>query len=164
MTTTAPPAPEPLLPPLRDPLFDNLRDGLAGQQAPAAVQHAVMAAFARQHGAARRPWWRRLGATGWGLAACGTGGLGAMALLLAVMMAGRPPGDDDAGRGDFIALDTVERIEQDPAPRMLATMVPRSSLAALGVAVSPDNAGDMVKAEMLVGADGSPLALRLASE
>ncbi len=44
---------------------------------------------------------------------------------------------------------------------MLETEVPRTALAALGVPVSPENAGDSVRAELLVGADGSPLALRL---
>jgi hypothetical protein len=72
-------------------------------------------------------------------------------------------GRDDNGAA-FIALDSFERIEQDPAPRMLETTVPRTALAALGVPVSPENAGDMVHAEMVVGSDGHPLALRLASQ
>jgi hypothetical protein len=31
------------------------------------------------------------------------------------------------------------------------------------VPLTPENAGDIVKAEMLLGADGQPLALRLTS-
>jgi hypothetical protein len=69
-------------------------------------------------------------------------------------------GDDG---GLFIALDSLERIEQEPAPRMVETEVPRTSLAALGVPLTPDNAGDAVKAEMLLASDGQPLALRLRS-
>jgi hypothetical protein len=46
---------------------------------------------------------------------------------------------------------------------MVETEVPRSSLASLGLPLTPDNAGDSVKAEMLVAADGQPLALRLSS-
>lgn len=160
-----------LLPPLRDPLFDAMREELAGHVAPPGVRKELLAAFANHHAKqnAARHWWRRLGASGWALLGCGAGGVAALALLLVVMMAGRAPlhdsgpalvGGDDSG--PFIALDSFERIEQDPAPRVLATTVPRASLTALGVAVSPENAGDMVKAEMLVGADGSPLALRLA--
>jgi hypothetical protein len=67
------------------------------------------------------------------------------------------------GAGVFIALDSLDRIEQEPAPRMVQAQVPRAALASLGVAITPENAGDSVKAEMLVGANGHPLALRLTS-
>jgi hypothetical protein len=46
---------------------------------------------------------------------------------------------------------------------MVETEVPRTTLASLGLPVTPENAGDSVKAEMLVAADGEPLALRLSS-
>jgi hypothetical protein len=75
---------------------------------------------------------------------------------------GRPLVSRD-GAGLFIALESPERIEQDPAPRMVETEVSRSSLAPLGVPLTPENAGDTVKAEMLLGADGQPLAVRLTS-
>ncbi|WP_426115420.1 hypothetical protein [Massilia sp. PWRC2] len=168
------PAPAPTPVPPRDPLFDRLRAQLADHDTPPAVQRHLQAAFARQHapGQPRRllRWWQRLGASGWALLGCGASGVLALALLLVVML--RPPSAPDAALNDagddsgsaFIALDTLERIEDDPAPTLLTTRVPRASLSALGVAVSPDNAGDMVEAEMLVGADGSPLALRLAPE
>ncbi len=164
---------EALLPPLRDPLFDAMREELAGHDTPPGVRKELLAAFASHHAEqkAARHWWRRLGASGWGLLGCGAGGIAALGLMLMVMVSGRAPLHDSApllvsadDNGAFIALDTLDRIEQDPAPRVLATTVPRSSFAALGVAVSPENAGDMVKAEMLVGSDGSPLALRLASQ
>jgi hypothetical protein len=41
--------------------------------------------------------------------------------------------------------------------------VPRTSLAALGLPLTPENAGDSVRAEMLVAADGQPLALRVSA-
>ena len=63
----------------------------------------------------------------------------------------------------FIALDSFERIEAEPEPRLVETEVPRTMLAALGLPVTPENAGDAVRAEMLVGAGGEPLALRLSS-
>ena len=47
---------------------------------------------------------------------------------------------------------------------MVEATVPRNALASLGVPVSPENAGDLVHAEMLVGHDGHPLALRLATQ
>ena len=65
--------------------------------------------------------------------------------------------------GAFIALDSFERIEAEPAPRLVETEVPRTMLAALGLPATPENAGDAVRAEMLVGAGGEPLALRLSS-
>lgn len=162
---------EPVLPPLRDPLFAPLRGELGLHDTPPGVRKELLAAFARQH--ARRHWWQRLGAlsgAGWGLLGCGVIGVMALGLLLVVMLRAPVPDQQETLAGwfdhdaTFIALDTLERIEQEPAPRTLATMVPRTALASLGVAVSPENAGDMVMAEMLVGADGSPLALRLASQ
>jgi hypothetical protein len=128
-----------------------------------------MQAFARRH--PRRRWYQTLARHRWALAA------GLPAACVAVLLCYMPPplqlprvsGDArplvarDDGGGPFIALDTLERIEQEPAPRVVETEVPMSSLAALGVPLTPDNAGDAVKAEMLVAADGQPLALRLSS-
>jgi hypothetical protein len=65
--------------------------------------------------------------------------------------------------GAFVALESLERIEQETAPRMVETDVPRSALAPLGIPVTPENAGDPVRAELLVSADGEPLALRLST-
>ena len=63
----------------------------------------------------------------------------------------------------FIALDSFERIEAEPAPRLVETEVPRTMLAAFGLPAAPENAGEAVRAEMLIGAGGEPLALRLSS-
>jgi len=67
------------------------------------------------------------------------------------------------GGGAFVALDSLERIEAEPDARLVETEVPRTALAPLGVPVSPENAADTVRAEMLVAADGHPLAVRLSS-
>jgi hypothetical protein len=91
----------------------------------------------------------------------------AMALVLTL----QAPATLDAGLairgvdqgGPFIALESLERIEQEANPRMLEADLPRTALASLGLPVNPETAGDSVRAEMLVGADGSPLALRLVS-
>ena len=161
-----------LLPPLRDPLFDPLRSELDEYDTPPEVRKQLLAAFARHHAArqAALPWWRRLASPGWQLAG---GGAALAAVLVTVLVTtsmridtpAEPVTAAEVGKsaalGDFIALASIERIEQDPAPRMLATTIPRTSLSALGVAVDPQDAGDLVQAEMLVGADGSPLALRL---
>ena len=156
----------------RDPTqpspFDALRGEMAMLTTPPGVQKALMAAFASQHQRPRR-WYQRWSPARWRIG----GGVGAAAaVLLAFTLAQQAPSPgpidraplaarDDNG-GAFIALASFEQIEQEPAPRMVEATVPRTMLASLGVPVSPENAGDLVLAEMLVGADGHPLALRLA--
>jgi hypothetical protein len=146
-----------------DAPFDALRAAMATQAAPRGVEKELMDAFARQF--PPRRWYHALSIAQWGV------GSGALVALLALTLSlrspgplldGTPPALPDDGTA-FIALESAERIEQEADPRMLETDVPRSALASLGVPVSPENAGDSVRAELLVGADGSPLALRLVS-
>jgi hypothetical protein len=151
------------------PLFDALRTEMAKQDAPHGVEKELMQAFARQF--PHKRWYQKLALRRWALA----GGLStvvtAVTVFSLVLHNPRLAMDPDvrsrtlAARdgGLFIALESPERIEQEPAPRMVETEVSRSSLAPLGVPLTPENAGDTVKAEMLLGADGQPLALRLTS-
>lgn len=143
-----------------------LRSASADCSAPPRVEQALMAAFAKHY--PRKRWYQRLSSAQWGW----TGGLGsAAAAALAVLFLRAPlPGANvpalsplDDGMA-FIALASQERIEQETHPRMLEASLQRTELAALGVPVSPETAGDVVRAEMLVGADGAPLALRLSSQ
>jgi hypothetical protein len=143
-----------------------LRAAMASLTAPRGVEKELMAAFVRQH--PPRRWYHALSPAQWGMA----GGVGSTAVVLVLALtlstqAPLPPGAAGVYGADqgaaFIALESAERIEQEANPRMLETDVPRTALAALGVPVSPENAGDTVRAELLVGADGSPLALRLVS-
>jgi hypothetical protein len=152
----------------RDPLFNALRAEVGRLDTPRGVERELLQAFARRH-PARRRWYHGLTGRGWALAA-GVSGLAAGALVLAFALhtpdtdgdrAGALAARDDSGL--FIALDSAERIAAEPAPRMVAADVPRASLAALGVPLTPENAGDSVRAEMLVAADGQPLALRLSA-
>jgi hypothetical protein len=153
----------------RDPLFDALRAETGRLNAPRGVEKELLQAFARLH-PARRRWHQGLTVRRWAVAG-GLSGLVAGALVLAVAL--HPPAPADGGRagalvalddnGVFIALDSAERIAAEPSPRMVAADVPRTSLAALGVPLTPENAGDSVRAEMLVAADGQPLALRLSA-
>jgi hypothetical protein len=157
----------------RDPLFDALRMEMDKLDAPRGVEQALMQACAKQFPPKRR-WYQALSPRAWtlggGLAAAGVAVL-LISPTLHLPRGGAPTAAADsrplAARSDdgglFIALDTLERIEQEPAPRMVETEVPRSSLASLGVSLTPENAGDSVRAEMLVAADGQPLALRLSS-
>jgi hypothetical protein len=144
-----------------------LRSEMARLDTPPGVEKELMQAFALA--AKRRRWFHRLATPRWGIA----GSLAGVALVLLVFAAA-PHGGGGAGtsplpqlsrdgQGVFIALDSLERIEQEPAPSMVETEVPRTALAQLGVSITPENAGDSVKAEMLVAADGAPLALRLTA-
>ena len=154
----------------RDPQLelplDALRGALAQRDTPPAVEQALMAAFARQY--PKRRWYQRWTHAQWGLA----GGLGSAALALTVLLlapGSMQPGGDGArtpaaaGRGAFIALESLERIRQEPDPRIVETEIARTALAAMGMPVTPETAGDRVRAEMLVSADGQPLALRLST-
>jgi hypothetical protein len=155
-----------------DPLFDALRGEMAKLDAPRGVEKELLQAFARQF-PQKQPWYRKLALRRWLLA----GGLSTAVTAITVFslllhnprLAADPDGASrsllsrDGNGGLFIALESPERIEQEPAPRMVETEVSRSSLARLGVPLTPENAGDTVKAEMLLGADGQPLAVRLTS-
>jgi hypothetical protein len=153
----------------RDPLFDALRAEIGQLDTPRGVEKDLLQAFARLHPPQRR-WYHAPGKRGWALAG-GLSGLVAAALVLTVGL--RTPHVDGDARpralvaldenGPFIALDSAERIAAEPAPRMVAADVPRTTLAALGVPLTPENAGDSVRAEMLVAADGQPLALRVSA-
>jgi hypothetical protein len=153
----------------RDPLFDALRAEVKRLDTPRGVEAELLQAFARLH-PPRRRWLHALDPRGWMLAG-GAAGLVAGALALGVAL--QAPRGEDAPQvrplvaldesAPFIALDSAERIAAEPAPRMVAADVPRTSLAALGVPLTPENAGDSVRAELLVAADGQPLALRLSA-
>lgn len=156
---------------IRDPALaaplDALRAATARLNTPRAVEKELMAAFARRQ--APRKWYRRLSPLQWRLAG-GAGSMAAMAMAFMLALRTPLPSLDAAaplpvidGGGAFVALDSLERIEQEETPRVVETDVPRSALASLGIPVTPENAGDAVRAELLVSADGEPLALRLSA-
>jgi hypothetical protein len=158
-----------------DPLFDALRAGMAKLDAPRGVEKELMQAFARQF--PQKRWYQKLATRRWALAGGLSTAVTAVAVFGLMLHTPRPGADPDArsralvsrqigndrGGGLFIALESLDRIEQEPAPRVVETEVSRSSLAPLGVPLTPENAGDTVRAEMLLGADGQPLAVRLTS-
>lgn len=144
-----------------------LRREVARLDTPAAVEQALLAAFARQH--PPRRWYQRLAQALDQRELLR--GAGAIAVMLLVAVGAFTLGPDFGpaprqpagftGNDDFIALEPLERIAQERAPRMVEADVPRIALASLGVAVTAQNADQPVRAEMLVAADGQPLALRL---
>ena len=148
---------------LKRPL-DALRSELAGHDAPRGVEKELMQAFAARH---RKTRWYHGARLRWGLA----GGIGsACAAVLVLLVAARPgapgaPGDPllyQDGGAAFIALDSLERIENEPSPQLVEADLPRSALAAAGVPVAPESAGDSVRAELILSGDGEPLAVRLS--
>jgi hypothetical protein len=157
---------------LPDPHLDaalrTLREHSQALVTPAGVEDALLAAFA-QHRPSPRPkrrWWQRIALPHWnrnfGLASL-AGAVLAVLLVLATPAEHRVTVQqaslDDGS--DFFALVDADQIALEAAPQLVETDVARTSLAALGVSLSPDNAGDLVRAQFLVGADGRPLALRL---
>jgi hypothetical protein len=153
-------------PDLLAPRFAALREELAGLDAPRCVEKELMQAFGRQF-PPKRPWYGFLTLPQWG-AAGALCSLTVVAVLLAlsphqaVRVSGPPLIGIDGGAA-FVALDSLERIEAEPDAQLVEAEVPRTVLAPLGVPLSPDNAADTVRAEMLVAADGQPLAVRLSS-
>jgi len=149
-----------------DAAFAALRGELAGIDAPRCVEKELLQAFEQQC-APKRRWYHALSLPQWGTAGA-LCSLTAAVLLLAqsphqaVSVSSQPLVGFDKG-GAFIALDSLERIEAEPDAQLVETELPRTALAPLGVAVNPDNAADTVRAEMLVAADGHPLAVRLSS-
>lgn len=153
-----------------DAALRTLRDQMQQVDTPRAVEDALLAAFARQHPppSPTKPRWRRpwsVPAWGAGVGLAGLAGAVFTIMLVLATPSQRPaPAQVTASRddgADFVALVSAEHIAEEPAPQLIETDVARTALAALGVPLSPDNAGEFVRAQFLVGADGHPLALRL---
>jgi hypothetical protein len=145
----------------------TLRRELDRHNAPPGVEKELMAAFAARF--PKQRWYQKLSMAQWGMAGMGSAATAVLALM--VTLHGPAPmapdqqqlvyRDDGAA---FIALQPVEQIEQEKAPHVVQTELPGDALAAAGVAVSPEQAGQTVLAEMLVSADGEPLALRILAQ
>ena len=146
----------------------KLRTASTTLAAPARVEVALMNAFTSAHKAreVKRRW--RAFLAQWlvpGAALAASVGMSAW-MVLAPMA--RPMIDHSAdlaanaayNDAPFIALRSLEQIALEPGPRVIETTVPRMWLASYGVAVNPETAGDTLRAEMLVSANGQPLAMR----
>lgn len=72
-----------------------------------------------------------------------------------------PASHANAGDAPFIALQPMERIAQERDATVVTTTFPRALLANYGLPVSPERAGEPVRADMLLSAGGQPLALRI---
>lgn len=72
-----------------------------------------------------------------------------------------PAAQSDGGDAPYIALQPMERIAQERDATVVTTTFPRALLANYGLPVSPERAGEPVRADMLLSSSGQPLALRI---
>lgn len=146
---------------LLDLKLDQARGALAAVHAPAEIEDALVARFRKTPpAAAARPrlWWIPPLA------------LAATVALVSWMIRGPIPAHTtlaalppvaEGDPGPFLALRPLERIALEPGTTVRTTEFPRALLADWGLPVSPDRAGEPVRAEMLYSADGEPIAVRL---
>ncbi|MGZ5032608.1 MAG: hypothetical protein ACXWAC_05375 [Usitatibacter sp.] len=143
-----------------DVLLAELRRDLQSVSAPPALESALAARFRREHPKSARPdlWWMPP------LALAAT-----IAIVSWMIRSPMPPmrtpmvtpAAVDVDAGPFLALKPLERIALEPGTTLVATEFPRALLADWGLPVSPDRAGEPVRAEMLFSAQGEALAVRL---
>jgi hypothetical protein len=153
-----------LLEPGQDTLLDLKLDALRAElgtfAAPAGLEDTLAARFRKERAATPRPrlWWMPPLA------------LAATIAMVSWMIRGPGPGQSslaalprvaEGDPGPFLALRPLERIALEPRTTVVTTEFPRALLADWGLPVSPDRAGEPVRAEMLYSADGEPLAVRL---
>lgn len=156
---------DPILDPAREAALDSrlrgLRFAMQGIAAPAALEAPLLAKFRRSTLPARPSlWWvppLALAATialvSWMIRAP----LPSLDAAVQAQALTTNPSDD----APFLALRPLERIALEPGTTVVTTEFPRALLADWGLPVSPDRAGEPVRAEMLYSADGEALAVRL---
>ena len=136
----------------------ELRQAMQSESPPAALEGALAAQFRRAH-RAKRPslWWMPP------LALLATAAVTSWMIRAPVppMRSAVATAAVEADAGPFLALRPLERIALEPGTTVVASEFPRALLADWGLPVSPDRAGEPVRAEMLYSADGEALAIRL---
>ncbi len=85
-----------------------------------------------------------------------------MVRLPVPLTSGEPTSSPISAAESFVALQSLDRIALEPSPRLIETVIPRLLLADYGIAMSPETAGDTVRAQMLISAAGQPLAVRFS--
>lgn len=166
--------------------LDHLRAEMTTVATPANVEAALLSAFVKHQRAREKLLSKQSNKQSW-LTTLGQWLAPVSAVAASVVMAGwlslgllRPTsqvlpftaGDQalqvksigDENSAPFFALQSFEQISLEPNPRLIETQIPRTMLASMGASVSPDTAGDLVRAEMLVSATGQPLALRFLAQ
>ncbi len=137
----------------------ELKAGLATLEAPEAIEPALLAEFRRRNARAARPrlWWMPP------LALAATVALVSWVVRAPFPAAPAPEPAPMAGAdaGPFLALRPLERIALEPGATLVAAEFSPAMLADWGLPVAPERAGEPVRAQLLVSAEGEPLALRL---
>jgi hypothetical protein len=142
--------------------LDELKAGIGTLVPPDSIEHALVAQFRRERARrdrALRPrlWWMPP------LALAATVAFTSWMVRAPLALAPIPTSAQytEAQAGPFIALRPLERIALEPQATVVATEFPRALLAQWGLPVSPERAGEPVRAEMLYSASGEALAVRL---
>jgi hypothetical protein len=146
--------------------LDELKSSLATVKAPDSLEAALVARFrtvaaTRRQAARPRLWWLPP------LAMVATVAVVAWMVRASAPQPGAGPAAGVAAgaaaedAGPFLALKPLERIALEPQATVVTTEFPRVLLAQWGLPVSPERAGEPVRAELLYSASGEPLAVRL---
>lgn len=147
--------------------LDALKSALASVEAPAHIEATLVGEFRARQARERRTalprfWWMpplAMVATVATVSVVSWMVRTPSALPVTQPDAAIPVAADDSG--PFLALKPLERIALEPHATVVATEFPRALLAQWGLPVSPERAGEPVRAEMLYSAEGEALAVRL---
>jgi hypothetical protein len=96
-----------------------------------------------------------------GLSLAFIGWLGIAPLIGLQQPPATPQASTSSTDSPFIALQPMERIAMERDATVVTTTFPRALLANYGMPVSPERAGEQVRADMLLSGSGQPLALRI---
>lgn len=137
--------------------LDVLRRGLREQEPPGEMERVLAERFRARHRLRRKLAWVPA------LALAATIVLTAWIVRpvqqSAVQHSSRSMAQDNDG--PFLALRPLDTIALEPGATVVPVQFPRALLAEWGLPVAPDRAAEPVHAEMLVSANGEPLAVRL---
>jgi anti-sigma factor RsiW len=140
---------------------------VAGQMrqvgAPARVESRLRAAFRAHKGSpAYAPVRPHSPIVTWATAAAAVIGLAMFLVRQPAQMAtdGETDGGTAVASSGFIALPNAAEIGPNEDANMVRVEVPRSAMIALGFPVNPEQAGQPVQADVMLGADGLARAVR----
>lgn len=146
----------------QSPHFRALRVAIETEEAPSALEAKLLDHFRAQ--APRKParwvtWWAPAATL-------------AVSMVMGVWLLLLPPRHEDSSTSlaewaapvNFVALEPLPRIALEPKPTLVETQFSGLALAQMGMPVPPEWAHRPLRAEMLVGAAGHPLAIRISTQ
>ena len=72
--------------------------------------------------------------------------------------------EEDSNSGEFIPLPNAEQVGENEDVNVVRVEVPRSAMLAVGLPVNPDQASELVEADVMLGSDGLARAVRFVNE